>query len=44
MVTNSVLNIAISDNAFKTFCSDLIVVPVIELKTAKPFAKFSDVN
>lgn len=40
----SVLNLAISDKAFKTFCPDLIVVSIIDLKTAKPSAPSSDLN
>ena len=40
----SVPNLAISDKAFKTFCPDLIVVSIIDLKTAKPSAPSVDLN
>lgn len=40
----SVPNLAISDKAFKTFCPDLIVVSITDLKIVKPSAPWSDLN
>ena len=40
----SVPNLAIRDKAFNTFCPDLMVVSITDLKVANPFAPSSDLN